>query len=961
MAFDVGTFFYLPLLLLIPLIWLGIRRIGLAIGPSRAWLATGIRSALMVLVVLALSDLQFGWLSDQVSVVYVVDQSASVSHQTQAAMVDYATRSAARDRNDHRRDLAGLVTFAADARIEMPPDELGLPRSSAAASLPRNVNATNLEQAIDLATAAMPPNSRRRLVLMTDGRTTDGNASKAATRASQHGIGIDVVPIAETASNDVALERLDLPATVDAGQDFSGRLVARYTTADVNHPIQGNLSITQSAFGQKRIILSESIQLAPGKNVLPFDHRIDSPAMATFTAEFIPNDRREDRHRKNNEVSSFMQVGGASRTLLIENPQRAGEFAMLTDWLRQNQIDLDVRSSDTAFDSIAELMAYDSVILANVPRAGGGRADQIGGLSERQAELLVQYSQQFGAGLLMIGGPDSFGAGGWRGSAIERAMPVDFDIKNSKVRAVGALLLVLDSSGSMGGQKLQLCKAAARSAIETLGTNDYVGIVTFDGDAEEVIPLQQVKDRRRMYPAISRIQADGGTNLYPAMQIGYAKLSRIQAMVKHMIIVSDGNTQPGAFQTLSERMNADGITVSTLAIGGDADRNLLNQIATVGQGKFYAVQSPRAIPRIVMHESRRIAKPLIYEVAEGMAPLKSFPHPIVHSIGRLPPINGLVLTTPKQSALVQNLLMSPRPEYQDHPILSVWTYGVGRVAALTTDAGQRWATGWEASADAKNLWLQLIRWLKRPASGHQQFQVTTRWNDGEIEVVVDVLDFADLPLELLRFQAAVVGSDLKPISMQLRQVAPGRFRGTVPMTTPGSYFVNVITEEAQPPIVRGVNVPFGAEYATTGTELSLLDEIVRKRPAGGSPGILASPIRLSAQPQVEINHYRGGLAEQSALRDVWPWLILASCFLFLGDIGTRRLDLRRHFVATRHRPQIEAAVDKQSCADVVARPQIFRAVNQDQDDQAPESYVDRLLAAKRRTRRRSEPDRKTNA
>ena len=294
-------------------------------------------------------------------------------------------------------------------------------------------------------------------------------------------------------------------------------------------------------------------------------------------------------------------------------------------------------------------------------------------------QMLVRNTQQLGAGLLMIGGPDSLGVGGWTRTPIEEAMPIDFEIKNTKVIAVGALMLVIDSSGSMDGEKMSLCKIAAKEAVKGLSPADSIGVISFDGETHmRLCRLQTIGERTHILPLISRIQPGGGTIMFPALQKAYHQLDKSNASVKHMIVMTDGQTAPDNFQELAREMKKKGITVTSVAIGSDADTNLMRELAVSGGGKFFHVLSPRAIPQVVMREARRVSRPLIYENTSGISPVRTTPHSILTGIdGTLPPITGYVMSTPKDSPLVQTLLESPLPEGQRNPILSVWQYGLG--------------------------------------------------------------------------------------------------------------------------------------------------------------------------------------------------------------------------------------------------------------------------------------------
>lgn len=427
---------------------------------------------------------------------------------------------------------------------------------------------------------------------------------------------------------------------------------------------------------------------------------------------------------------------------------------MLVDQLRKADIEVTIQTSDGLFGSLAELQAYDAVILAGVPRTSGDSAESISAFSDDQIEMLVRNTQQLGCGLLMIGGPEAFGAGGWAGTILEEAMPVDFEIKNLKVAAVGALQLVIDSSGSMQGEKMTLCKAAAIEAAKALQPTDMIGVIAFDSTPREVVPLQKVAGRSHIVPKIARIAADGGTDLFPAMEKGFLSLRKADASTKHMIVLTDGQTPPNRFRELATRMKADGITVSGVAVGPDADVNLMRQIASIGGGKVYHVLSPKAIPKMLMREARRVSRGLIHEDSAGFAPEITFPHTILSGLDSPPPsLSGFVMTTPKSNPLVQTVMTSPVPIGQENPLLAVWQYGLGRSAVLTTDAGERWATNWVAWPGYEKLFEQLVRWLMRPSGDTGKFNIATQFRDGEVQVVVNALDQSDDFLNFLPMNA----------------------------------------------------------------------------------------------------------------------------------------------------------------------------------------------------------------
>jgi Mg-chelatase subunit ChlD len=885
---------YLWLLLLLPILaWTSFRAMA-ALGPIRRLVAILFRALVCTAIIAAIAGIQLVWTTDRITVMYLLDQSESIPSARRLQMLDFVTKSVAQHRDAAREDRAGVIVFGRNAAIEVPPFEDDIPPLRTTESDFGRTDATNLEEALELAHASMPEDSRRRIVIVTDGNETLGNAKVVAERLALSGVGIDVVPAPLAEGADVLVEKIDLPSDIRKGQPFEARVViSNYADTKASGPTKGRLSITRSSGGEDQLLLDDEVELVPGKNVIPLRHTIDQPAPFTFNAKFTPNSPGDDAQIQNNEAAAYTYVRGQGRVLLIEPFETPGEYSLIVEQLRKADIEVVIQPTNAMFGSLAELQAFDAVILAGVSRTSGDSAESITQFTDDQIQMLVRNTQQLGSGLMMIGGPESLGAGGWTRTPIEEAMPVDFEIKNSKVVAVGALMLVIDSSGSMDGEKMSLSKKAAREAVKALSPSDSIGVVCFDGETREIVPLQKVGGRSHILPLISKIQPGGGTVMFPAMQKGFRELRKSDASVKHMIVMTDGQTAPDDFQNLTREMKAAGITVTSVAIGADADVNLMRQIATAGGGKLFHVLSPKAIPQVVMREARRVSRPLIYENSQGFQPNVEIPHAILSGLEKtVPPISGFVMSTPKENPLVQTVLSSPLPQGQENPILSVWQYGLGRTAVLATDGGQRWASAWTQWPEHEKLFSQLVRWLMRPTGDTGKYSIATQVRNGQVQVIVNALDKDDAYLNFLRLSGSVLGPDLKPINLEMVQSAPGRYIGSFAADSAGSYFVNVVPEGAATMLATGINVPFGDEYRVRQVNETLLQSLASNKPRGGEAGIVAAPLDSDdlAEPLKE-DPFREGLGKVGSIQDVWPWMVLIGCCVFLGDVFVRRVSV----------------------------------------------------------------------
>jgi uncharacterized membrane protein len=890
---------YLWLLLGLPFLWLiGFRSLGV-LGKFRRGMALVFRTLVWTVLVFALAGVQIVRVSDRMTVMYLLDQSESIPAAKRQVMLDYVRKNVRRNRDKRRGDRAGIIVFGRDASIEIPPfdDEIRLRRLE---SLLERRDATNLESALNLAQATMPEDTARRIVVVTDGNENLGQARKLIARVAAAGIGVDVVPVLLDAKSEVLVEKIDLPTDIRKGQPFEARIVVNnYSerTDSQENPTRGKLRVKQSVGDDDSILIEQDVTLEPGKNVFPLRHTIDRPAPYIYEAEFVPSTTDDDGLRQNNTATAYTHVRGQGRVLMIADRDQVGDYELLAGRLRDNNIEVVMQTNDDLFGSLAELQAYDAVILAGVPRVSGSNEDQIVSFTDEQIQMLVRNTQQLGAGLLMIGGPEAFGAGGWTGTEVEKAMPVDFKIKNAKVQAVGALALIMHASEMADGNHWQ--KVICKSAIEQLGPSDLAGVLhwTFNGDAwlwgGNQGLLEVGPNRRAMLARVSKMTPGDMPQFDPAMKMAAKSLANAPASVKHCIIISDGDPSDPTPATI-QAFKDNNITISTVAVAshGLSGSQRLQNIARATGGKYYSVSSGRALPRIFQREARRVSKPLVYEPDGGAVPEVIFPHPMLDGIDRvLPPVKGFVLTQTKDSPLAQVLIQSPKPQQPENAtILAAWTYGLGRTAVLTTDAGARWATTWNDWGDYEKFHSQLVRWLMRPTGDTGKFSIATSVRDGEVQVVVNALAEDDSFLDFLEMNATALDANLNPIPLQMRQTAPGRYVGSFPATTAGSYFVNVVPGVGATPLTTGVTVPYSEEYRVRETNLSLIESLAETEPKGGEAGIVAPPLQTPVSAElVETDAFRSGLRLARSIRDVWPWFIVGGCCLFLGDVMIRRI------------------------------------------------------------------------
>jgi len=898
-AFDSPA--YLLLLLLLPVMW-WLSFAGLSgLGRWRRMIALTLRSLVMIAIVLALADVQYRRRSDQLAVIYLLDQSLSIPTAQREEMVRFVNTSIAAHRDTTREDRYAVIVFGRDAAVEMPlvTTQIDMPPDVETILDPEY---SDLATAIQRAKAMFPYDAAKRIVLVTDGNQNLGNAQREAKSATAAGVSIDVVPVMLAPRSEVAVEKIALPANARRGQPFEMRVVLGNDAPEGSEQsVPGKLRIIRKTGEREETIVTQDIVVPPGKRVFTISEEIDQPDFYTYEARFSPDDPADDGMAQNNEASAFSHIRGKGHVLLIENWDKQGEFDPLVERLRSEDIAVTVTPSDRLFTSLAELQRYDCVILANVSRSSGTDGDNFSSFSDDQISMLVRNTREMGCGLIMLGGPDTYGAGGWTNTELEKAMPVDFEIKNTKVMPVGALVLMMHAGEMPRSNYWQ--KRIAFESIKILGSRDYCGLVQWNGTDQWLWGqskgglIRVGPNRKKILALTDRMTIGDMPQFDPALKMAATAFAGVKdAAVKHMIIISDGDPTPATTATL-RRLKQLSVMISTVAVGshGTIGSTEMQRIANYTGGKYYVVKSAKALPKIYQREARRIARPLVYDKDVPFTPNIVSQHEILQGVeDGVPPITGFVLTTVKENPLVEVLLQSPEPTMSKNAtVLATWTYGAGKSVALTTDAGNKWANQWTGWDGYDKLFSQMVRWAMRPTGDTGNFSVATNVGDGKTEVVVTALDANEEFLNDQSMTGTVVAPDMSSIPVRIEQTAPGRYVGEFPSEMAGSYLIVVNPGPGRAPIRTGVNVGYSAEYRDNETNMALLTSLAGMTAKNGAAGQLVTTGLDLSQPDqlLAANPFRRDLEPAVANQSIWPWLILLGSCVFFADVFVRRVQV----------------------------------------------------------------------
>ncbi|MFM7319088.1 MAG: VWA domain-containing protein, partial [bacterium] len=561
-----GWLALLPLLAIFYFFWSRHSLAGL--GRWRGRLAKFSRLLVLSLIVLALAEPQIVWKNDRLTTLYLVDLSQSVPRDRIEPMLNFVRQSTI----EHRQaeDLAGMVVFSKNARVEVPPAPSEIRFLGVESTL--QTDNTDLAGALKLAMGSFPEDSARRIVLISDGNQNRGNVFEQALQGKAQGIQIDVLPVNYNYDNEqeVLVEKVSLPTDVKVGETVNLNVVLRATA-----PAKGFLQVFQndSKGGRTPAVGNEQpipVDLPRGVSVYTLKQVIRESSFYRFSAEFIPDRTTADKRAVNNIAEGFTQARGPAKVLLIES--RRGEHTSLVNALREKKIEVDTLlaptidgggdvGGDQLPTDIGQLQPYDAVILGNVPKDS---------FSASQIALLERNVHDMGAGLIMLGGDKSFGAGGWRNTPVEKALPVDMEIKSMKVTGKGALVMIMHASEIAEGNYWQ--KVVAQESLKTLSPLDMAGMLHWQGTESWLFTLREISSGRDiMLRAIDRMTPGDMPDFDPSLRMAASALSKTDAASRLIIIISDGDPTPPTSQAIQQLVAAkvQVTTVLTAAHGND--------------------------------------------------------------------------------------------------------------------------------------------------------------------------------------------------------------------------------------------------------------------------------------------------------------------------------------------------------------------------------------------------------
>lgn len=838
--------------------------------PGSRALILGMRALMVLLLVLALARPHVVMRVEGLSVVYLLDESHSVEGSDKRDWINQSL--------EHLgpKDRAAVVGFGRDTRLLKPFGMERLPSIGTGV----DQDFTDIRQALTTAYGLLP-GSGGRIVLISDGLENSGDSLALAEMLAAAGIPVDVLPVSVQQQPDVAVSNITLPKNTWPGQQVVVEIEVESTVAT-----EAELAL----FWGGNMVFRRQVELARGTQAFSVPVEVRGQSLQRVRAVIDPV---IDSEVRNNTIDGITFVQAPPRVLVVEGA--GGKGLALYGALTAAGIDVDVISASRANLSLVTLAGYRAIFLADVPAYA---------LEEDQHQALETFVRVLGGGLVAVGGRTSFGLGLYQDTLLEQVLPVAMEVEEQEDMPGLDMILVIDRSGSMMGEKLNMAKNAAISALDILKERDRLGIITFDHEYYVDLNLTQVTEKDGIIKAIQRIEIGGGTIIYPALEKAVDMLAESNK-AKHIILLSDGvEGSQFSYEGLMHRAVNLGITVSAIALGDDADMTHMDYLAQLGNGRSYFVPEGGDLPGVFVQETVLAGGDWLVE--EDFVP--ALLHPDVRLGANVPGFGGYVASTAKPLAEV---LMST---HRDHPLLARWQYGLGRAVAFTSDTYGMWSMDFLAHPGFASLWLDTLNWVA-PSGDSPDIALESRLDGAGVEISALTSRMLE---EGERLEVTLVGPEGSQQVLELLPAGRGMYTAKVDQVSQGVYLISAKRQrgtEVTSQAIGGLAVPYPPEFQIQRYSGEGLLKALAEATLGR---VLVSPEEV----------FSGESVANQRMTDITWYLLLAGILVWPIDIAIRRLG---------GLPQRKAKQAK------VSPPE---AETKDQSDQT----MERLLAAKRRHR-----------
>jgi Mg-chelatase subunit ChlD len=833
-----------------------------------------IRAGLLAALVLTLAQPLLVSTGTGSTTVFVIDRSQSIASGDASAIESWVSSALA---SAGSGDSAAVVAFGASPDVVTQATDASVITRDWADGAGAEVDPsfTNLESALALA-RAMPVGGPRRIVLISDGAENLGAVESQIAQAAADGVPIDVLPITGLSARDLRIDSVTAPASIWQGEQPN-------VLVSVATEVEGAARLELLIDGA--LISAQELSLPVGLSTFSFPLPLLNAGFHELVIR-VSGDDTVDQVVENNLVPAALIVRDEPRVLLVA--QAGSDPSRLEQALVRRGASVEVTTPDLVPAQLTRLGEFDAYVLDNVPATA---------LTVEQIRGLQQAVRTLGRGLIAVGGTSSYGPGQYANTRLEDMLPVTVKVTDGRERQRVALLLVVDRSGSMAydplqeTSKMEMAKEAMRVAGTALAEGDTIGVLAFSDSQEWIFPLTQIEGKGTLAAvneAVAPVKASGGTEIYPALQVGLDTIRNVDADVRHVILISDGKSKSGtqeAFLKLVSEAGADRTSVSTIAIGNDADANLLQAVAQAGGGRYHFTARAEEIPRLTLEEAQSAGAQSV--IRGAFQPVQTLPSPIMTGFepAAIPVLDGYDYAEARPTAQV--ILVSHRND----PVLAKWQYGLGRVVAWTADDGIDLASQWSAWERYDEFWAGMLRWTL-PDPDNRTIDLSVERDGPDALLAISATAGTGDYIDLSSATARITGPDEAVTDgIALSQSGPGDYQIRVADPQAGAYHLEVFAPDGATLIDEiGFTLPGSPELEPITNGASVLERIATA--TGGRFLALDNPGEVFDAPVTDGDPVK-------TYRPIWFWTAILALILFLTELMVRLNGIERFAVLTR--------------------------------------------------------------
>lgn len=804
-----------------------------------------LRGTLLLCVLLAILGIRIHKGSNQIATVFLVDLSNSnEEHLEEAEKYLQETISKMPSGN-----VYGIVTFGKNTLVEQ--FLTSEKHYGGLMTLPEKA-ATNFEDAMSKALTLIPGEYSKRLVVLTDGRETRGDIHNMAQALTASRAEFLTLLYESEETPDAYIDNVSLPSYLHPGDKYSITVLVE-SNFDTDAVIALYRGSSQTA--------ANKAHLNKGSNRFVFSAQIDADFDNGATENLRVQVQAEgDTCPENDFFSAYSVVESPPKILVISG--KNADTSNLAAILTAAGCDYSVVSTLNTPDNIQSMLEYKSIIMVDT---------YIDDLPFGFLQNLETYVKDYGCGFVCCGGEDSFALGGYRDTVLETVLPVDMQLRSVNEMPSMAMVMVIDHSGSMmdtsisSATNLDIAIKAATVAVDNLQDTDFVGVLTFDDKYSWQVELQQANNKSTIKDSIKQINSGGGTTIKPALQEACDVLSKSEASIKHVVLLTDGMGETTNFADVINGYLSNDITLSTVAVGTGSDTKLLEQLADNCGGRYYYSDITSDIPKIFAQEVFLGGDSFIQNGVFSLAVQKG--HELTGNLfpNGWPVLYGYISATPKTAS--SPIIVSSE---KNDPILTVWQYGLGRTVAWNSDVTGKWSGAFAGQEDYVQLWKRIVDYSTGNANiGEDSVDVVTA---GErTEVAYQTNEYGS-QTEIL---VTMIDPEGNTTEEKLHASAPGKYTAELSTPQTGLYHFNIRRNEdgeIRNYLTTAAAVQFSDEYKFDVSTASYLDFVNQYGRTITDQDSVWTRISTGAKESYPLTN----------------WLIAFAVCLFVADVAMRR-------------------------------------------------------------------------